>query len=496
MTQEPLCINVCDPPYRAAGDGRTSDRAAIQAAIDAAHAAGGGTVLLPEGRAFLASGLTLRSGVTLLFGDGAALLQDPDPTAYVKPTGSGYVPYSPQPGHNYSETVKWSHCWYHNYPLIYAPPGAHGFAVRGNGTIRMAEAEDPARLLKICPIGFYRCSDFEIADVHITNYHSYALMPFTCERGVFRNLKVDHSNHGNGDGICLMNCRHIRVTGCVMDTGDDAVYIFSSYRDPRRGEWWNSDAPQASEDIEIDHNDLKTNHCKAFGMILWGIDCPDQEAVEVRNVYVHDNRFETMGNWLYNPYSDRGGDPPVTDVRFENNEIGGIEINFFETQISDCAGFRSTAQLQNGHFEQGRCFWCTRAGGGAGAGVRRGETEETRYGFLTVPAAEGFAELYEGVYLEAGRPVLLRAELETAGGETLLFVRNQNSGETVAEAAFDADGEALLRFTVPANGNYRVGFQRRSVGETRVRHVTLGSHPAAAGCRDVIYDRGKMIFIP
>ena len=170
-------------------------------------------------------------------------------------------------------------------------------------------------------------------------------MPFTCENGLFRNIKITDWSYGNGDGICMMNCRNMRVTGCDMYTGDDSVYIFSSYRDPRGSVWWNSNDPQPSENIEIDNNHLRSNHCKAFGMILWGIDCPDLEKVEVRNVYVHDNYFETMGNWLWNPYSDRGGYPPVTGVRFENNRIDGIESNFFETQISDMTGFRSMAHL-------------------------------------------------------------------------------------------------------------------------------------------------------
>ncbi len=42
-------LNVRQAPFNAAGDGATDDRAAIQAAIDAAAAAGGGCVLLPGG---------------------------------------------------------------------------------------------------------------------------------------------------------------------------------------------------------------------------------------------------------------------------------------------------------------------------------------------------------------------------------------------------------------------------------------------------------------
>jgi hypothetical protein len=48
-------FDVTAAPFRARGDGIHDDRAAIQAAIEAAHDAGGGTVWLPAGSYFLAS---------------------------------------------------------------------------------------------------------------------------------------------------------------------------------------------------------------------------------------------------------------------------------------------------------------------------------------------------------------------------------------------------------------------------------------------------------
>lgn len=55
-------INVKDPAYGAVGDGVTDDTAAIQAAIDAANAAGGGTVHTPLGE-YLVDPLLMRSNV-------------------------------------------------------------------------------------------------------------------------------------------------------------------------------------------------------------------------------------------------------------------------------------------------------------------------------------------------------------------------------------------------------------------------------------------------
>lgn len=51
--------------YGAKGDGQTDDAAAIQRAINACSAAGGGTVIIPAGHTFLCGPLQLASYVNL-----------------------------------------------------------------------------------------------------------------------------------------------------------------------------------------------------------------------------------------------------------------------------------------------------------------------------------------------------------------------------------------------------------------------------------------------
>lgn len=445
-------VLVTDAPFNAAGDGVTNDREAIQKAIDYVYSLGGGTVELTAGRTFLSTGIVIKSNVTLFFGDGAMLKQTLSLEGYVKPVGDGYEPYTPIIGHNFSETIKWSHTWYKNYPFIFAPEGSHDFAVKGNGTIRMAECgNDASKLIRICPIGFFRASDFEISDVTISNYHGYAMMPFTCRRGLIKNVKIFEWCHGNGDGICMMNCQDMRVTGCEMYTGDDSVYIFSSYKDPRHSEWWNSDEPQPSINIEIDHNDLKSNHCKAFGMILWGIDCPDLEKVEVRNVYVHDNHFVTMGNWLFNPYTTKTEPHPVAEMRFENNKIDAIESNFFETQVSGLSGYRSMRTMHNGDFKDGKVFWIT----DNSVEIIRGEEN---YAVLTA-SEKDIPSLYQGLFFKSAEKCSIWVTAETNGVSGRIFVRNAE-GEPAAEKLFSGEKERHeLSFNVPGDGNYYIGVE-------------------------------------
>src|SRR5689334_12387513 len=63
--------------YGAKGDGTSKDTRAIQAAIDACHQLGGGTVVFPPG-AFLSGSLRLKSGLALHLDHGATLLASPD----------------------------------------------------------------------------------------------------------------------------------------------------------------------------------------------------------------------------------------------------------------------------------------------------------------------------------------------------------------------------------------------------------------------------------
>ena len=473
---------ITSPPYNAATDGCTNDRAAIQNAIDDAYKNGGGTVVLPAGKDILTSGIVLRDNVCLHFEDGARLLQSDDFDSYVKPVSDGYEKYIPETGHNWSSEIKWSHLWYKNYPFIYAVEGSKNFSITGKGTIRMMEYTDEEHFFRNCPVGFFHANNFEISDITIENYHGYAMMPFSCNNGLFRNITIREANHGNGDGICLMNCQNIRITGCNMNTTDDSVYIFSSYRDPRRSEWWNSDEPQPSLNIEIDNNYLDSNCCKAFGMILWGTNCPDKELTEVRNVYVHDNHFVTMGNWLFNPYADYSIDPPVTDVRFENNIVDGYEVNFFETQVGNMYGYRSMKRSHNVEFKDGRCFWS----------YDNADKLTFIKGDNSRCEINGKARLYQGIYCEKNSLCAFFVKIE---GNALIYVENEN-GEIIAKMPVDNElPENVLKFTTGNEGNYRVGIESLE-GKTIVYRAELaGNSDLSYGYTDIFKDfRGHIIY--
>src|ERR1019366_5400722 len=69
---------VCDvTKYGAIGNGKSLDTAAIQKAIDACHAAGGGTVVFNNGK-FLSGTIFLKSNIKLRIETGTVLLGSTD----------------------------------------------------------------------------------------------------------------------------------------------------------------------------------------------------------------------------------------------------------------------------------------------------------------------------------------------------------------------------------------------------------------------------------
>ena len=67
--------------YGANADGKTLNTKAIQSAIDAANAAGGGKVIFPKGT-FLSGSIEMKSDVDIYLEEGAVLLGSTNPADY------------------------------------------------------------------------------------------------------------------------------------------------------------------------------------------------------------------------------------------------------------------------------------------------------------------------------------------------------------------------------------------------------------------------------
>jgi hypothetical protein len=216
--------------FGAKADGAALDTAALNAAIDACHAAGGGLVYLAPGT-YLTGCVVLKSNVTLYLEAGATLLGSKNISDYTEHEGP------PQRGDA------------NRRHLIFARDAVNvGLAgpgrIDGQGAAfwrfigrktppseswRDVATYDYEKLDRASPLlEFVNCRHLRIEDVRIENASGWTLRPINCENVVIRGVAIKNPVHGpNTDGIDPTGCRNVFIADCVIDTGDDAICLKS-----------------------------------------------------------------------------------------------------------------------------------------------------------------------------------------------------------------------------------------------------------------------------
>lgn len=278
--------------FGATGDGVTQDTAAIQAAVDAAFANGGGTVFFPTGR-FLSGTITVRSRVTLHLSSGAVLLGS---------TSIADYPAQQFPARDLDVGG------YQIWALLYAE-GAERIAIDGDGTIDgrgaafpRVEVRNPDVASRPRPrmIFFKNCRDVSLRDVTLRESGMWTVHLALCDAVRIRGLRVTSTVELNQDGIVLDSCRDATVSNCQVSTRDDAIVLKSSF-------------PRACSDIAISNcvvqswcagmklgtqslggfrnvtiADCVLHDCRLGGLKFQTVDGGDLEHVTVRNVTMQD----------------------------------------------------------------------------------------------------------------------------------------------------------------------------------------------------------------
>ncbi|HEY0945005.1 MAG TPA: glycosyl hydrolase family 28 protein [Opitutaceae bacterium] len=218
-------FNVRD--FGARGDGAGLDSPAINAAIEAAARAGGGTVRLPAGT-YLSFSIRLRSKLTLHL-DAGATLRAATPA-------EGFGAYDPPEPNEWGETHKYQdfgHSHWHNSLLWgenlseVAITGAG--RIDGHGLVRHATygsgARGPAGLGNKA-IALKNCRNVTLRDFSILNGGHFALLATGVDNLTIDGLRVDT----NRDGFDVDACRNVRISNCSVNSpNDDAIVLKSSY---------------------------------------------------------------------------------------------------------------------------------------------------------------------------------------------------------------------------------------------------------------------------
>ena len=241
--------------YGAAGDGARDCTAAFRDAIAACAAAGGGQVLVPDGR-FLTGAIHLRSRVNLHLSGGATIAFSRNPDHYLPVV-----------------FTRWEGVELMNYSALIYAFEQRDIAITGVGTLDgqadaehwwpwkgtkgapagTTQAEARAKLIDMGARGVpvaervfgagsflrpnfiqpYRCQNVLIDGVTIVNSPMWEIHPVLCRNVTVRNVAV--SSHGpNNDGCDPESCRDVLIEGCTFDTGDDCIALKSGRNEDGR----------------------------------------------------------------------------------------------------------------------------------------------------------------------------------------------------------------------------------------------------------------------
>ncbi len=202
--------------YGAIPDGKTLATKAFQAAVDACHEAGGGTVVVPAGTYLLGS-ITMKSGVLVSLEHGATLLGSID---YQK----DYYPREEKTTPRYQDQ---SHSFF-RHSLFYAD-GCHDIGFVGSGRIDMqgvwVSEEEGQYYRSVKTFAFKNCSHLLFRDFSVIDTTDLCLYLAGCEHVRIENLYMDVLV----DGISPDGCRNVTIANCQIKAGDDAIVLKASY---------------------------------------------------------------------------------------------------------------------------------------------------------------------------------------------------------------------------------------------------------------------------
>jgi polygalacturonase len=216
--------------FGAKGDGTTIDTPAINRAIEAAAAAGGGTVRFPAGQ-YLCYSIRLKSNVALYLDQGAVIIAA-DPLPEGQPGGYDH----PEPSQPWDAYQDYGHNHWHN-SLIWGED-LHDISIYGPGRIwgrGLVRNYDPHSN----DLFERRASGTGNKAISLKNCHNVQLREFQILKGGWfgilatgvDNLLIDGlSIDTNRDGMDIDCCRNVRVANCAINSPwDDAIVPKSSY---------------------------------------------------------------------------------------------------------------------------------------------------------------------------------------------------------------------------------------------------------------------------
>ena len=285
--------------YGARPDG-TKCTAAFAAAMAACEKAGGGRVVVPDGR-WVTGAIRFRSNCTLYLAEGAVLVFTDDPADYpeVFTTWEGIECYNHSPllyafeCSNVAITGKgliapkmdlWRDVWSYRPPSHMAATEQLYYWCSTNAPVasrRLLALKDSHMRPHL--IQFNRCRNVLLDGFRIKESPFWMIHLYHSENCIVRNLETYAHGHNN-DGVDVDMTRNVLIEGCRFDQGDDGIVLKAG----RNADAWRLNRP--TENVVIRNCDLVSSHS------LLGIG--SELSGGIRNVWMTGCRVSTTFNML------------------------------------------------------------------------------------------------------------------------------------------------------------------------------------------------------
>ncbi|KAA9041205.1 glycoside hydrolase family 28 protein [Ginsengibacter hankyongi] len=211
-----IFFNVKD--YGVKGDGSTVDTKAINISIDAASAAGGGTVYFPAGD-YLSGSIRLKNNITLFIDQGATIIAAPAEDS------SEYDKIEPAVNDKYQDL---GHSHFHN-SFIWGE-NLHDISIIGSGMIwgkgLLGGEKKGGSNYANKSIALLSCRNVIIRDVTIKHGGWFCILATGVDHLTIDNVMMDT----NRDGMDIDCCQWVHISNCTVNSpSDDGICLKSSF---------------------------------------------------------------------------------------------------------------------------------------------------------------------------------------------------------------------------------------------------------------------------
>ena len=328
--------------FGAVADGVTSNTTAFTKAINALAKKGGGHLIVPEGL-YLTGPLSLKDRMDLHLEKGAVILLSPDKAEHVKDgkvqagisaskrkdvsiSGEGVIDgngqwWRPVKRSKVSD-VEWKEFTRRGGTVTEDGSLWYPFNLKLYPNIAAdARAQEKMRTHLV---RFTDCERVTVTGVTIQNAPKFHLVPSRCKDVIIEGVTVRCPwNAQNGDGIDLMSCTDVRVSGCTVDVGDDGICLKAG-----AGEKALQDGP--CKNILIENNTVYRAH---GGFVIGSEFSGGMEDITVR----HNTFIGTDTGLRFKSAPERGG--VTRNIRISDITMADIKDQavVFETTYADKA---------------------------------------------------------------------------------------------------------------------------------------------------------------